>query len=266
MVEEPSAAEAVAWLHGLRGKYERYHGVRFTDGAITTGRPCTTEAVGCLAACCCACPCAGRCRQPPAPPVTACRRRRALRAAAAAVEAAQRYIIDRRLPDSAIDVIDEAAARARLAASTLLSPSAAAAALAQQQPAGVAGAAQAAAGSQGQCDAERLQDWLAAQPSAPPSAAAAASAPAGGLAAAMSGAAAAAAQRYGPGSAGLGANAGNALSCPHCGTPVQPPENSGTHDLGAVDAPCCVLAEALAPAVLNSPAINPLPAPLSPVQ
>lgn len=37
MVEEPAPEEAVQWLRGLRGRYERYHGVRFTDAALSTG-------------------------------------------------------------------------------------------------------------------------------------------------------------------------------------------------------------------------------------
>ena len=38
MVEEPTPEEAVTWLHGLRGRYERYHGVHFTDAALITGK------------------------------------------------------------------------------------------------------------------------------------------------------------------------------------------------------------------------------------
>jgi len=37
-VEEPSPAEAVTWLHGLRGRYERYHGVRYSDAALGAGK------------------------------------------------------------------------------------------------------------------------------------------------------------------------------------------------------------------------------------
>lgn len=38
MVEEPSPEEALTWLQGLRGRYERYHGVQFTDAALSTGK------------------------------------------------------------------------------------------------------------------------------------------------------------------------------------------------------------------------------------
>jgi hypothetical protein len=37
MVEEPTPEEAELWLQGLRGQYEKYHGVRFTDAALGTG-------------------------------------------------------------------------------------------------------------------------------------------------------------------------------------------------------------------------------------
>ena len=44
MVEEPTPEEAVTWLHGLRGRYERFHGVHFTDAALITGE--AEEGVG----------------------------------------------------------------------------------------------------------------------------------------------------------------------------------------------------------------------------
>jgi ATP-dependent Clp protease ATP-binding subunit ClpB len=47
MVEEPTPEEALRWLQGLRRRYERHHGVRFTDAALDAGeaRPHTA---GCL--------------------------------------------------------------------------------------------------------------------------------------------------------------------------------------------------------------------------
>lgn len=47
MVEEPTREEALRWLQGLRRRYERHHGVRFTDAALDAGeaRPHTA---GCL--------------------------------------------------------------------------------------------------------------------------------------------------------------------------------------------------------------------------
>jgi ATP-dependent Clp protease ATP-binding subunit ClpA len=66
-VEEPPLEEAVAILEGLRDRYERFHGVRFTDQALRT-----------------------------------------------AAELAQRHLHERRLPDSAIDLLDEAGAEARM--------------------------------------------------------------------------------------------------------------------------------------------------------
>ena len=66
-VDEPSVADAVTILAGLRGRYEEHHGVHYTDEAIT-----------------------------------------------AAVELSARYLPDRRLPDKAIDLIDQAGARLRL--------------------------------------------------------------------------------------------------------------------------------------------------------
>ncbi|PJB95469.1 MAG: ATP-dependent Clp protease ATP-binding subunit ClpA [Nitrospirae bacterium CG_4_9_14_0_8_um_filter_70_14] len=66
-VGEPSAAEAVKILEGLRGAYEAHHGVRYTAPALR-----------------------------------------------AAVELSARYLQERRLPDKAIDVIDEAGAAVAL--------------------------------------------------------------------------------------------------------------------------------------------------------
>jgi len=66
-VDEPSVADAITILSGLRGRYEEHHGVHYTDEAIT-----------------------------------------------AAVELSARYLPDRRLPDKAIDLIDQAGARLRL--------------------------------------------------------------------------------------------------------------------------------------------------------
>ncbi|SDP36329.1 ATP-dependent Clp protease ATP-binding subunit ClpC [Klenkia soli] len=65
-VAEPSTADAVAILHGLRERYEDHHHVRFTDEALV-----------------------------------------------AAVELSDRYLGDRRLPDKAIDLVDQAGARRR---------------------------------------------------------------------------------------------------------------------------------------------------------
>lgn len=66
-VEEPSHDEAVAILHGLKSRFEQYHGVEYTNEALER-----------------------------------------------AVELSGRYIVDRRLPDKAIDVIDEAGAYAHV--------------------------------------------------------------------------------------------------------------------------------------------------------
>src|SRR5262252_9062770 len=66
-VEEPSIDETIKVLKGLRGRYEEFHGVSYTD--------------------------------------------KSLRAAA---ELSSRYLNDRRLPDKAIDLIDEAGAAAKL--------------------------------------------------------------------------------------------------------------------------------------------------------
>ena len=66
-VEEPTPIECLAWLQGLRPKYEEHHFVRYTDEALST-----------------------------------------------AVTAAQRFVSERKLPDSAIDLLDEAASRVQL--------------------------------------------------------------------------------------------------------------------------------------------------------
>eukprot|EP00204_Picochlorum_oklahomense_P001234 CAMPEP_0118801138 /NCGR_PEP_ID=MMETSP1161-20130426/2798_1 /TAXON_ID=249345 /ORGANISM="Picochlorum oklahomensis, Strain CCMP2329" /LENGTH=803 /DNA_ID=CAMNT_0006729039 /DNA_START=57 /DNA_END=2468 /DNA_ORIENTATION=+ len=66
-VEEPTPIECLAWLQGLRPKYEEHHFVRYTDEALST-----------------------------------------------AVTAAQRFVSNRKLPDSAIDLLDEAASRVQL--------------------------------------------------------------------------------------------------------------------------------------------------------
>ena len=70
-VAEPSVADTIKILAGLKPRYEQHHGVKFTQAALRT-----------------------------------------------AVEMSARYINDRKLPDKAIDVIDEAAA-----AQNLLPPS-----------------------------------------------------------------------------------------------------------------------------------------------
>lgn len=66
-VTEPSQADAIRILRGLKERYEEHHNIRFTDPAIRS-----------------------------------------------AVELSVRYIHDRKLPDKAIDVIDEAGAACRL--------------------------------------------------------------------------------------------------------------------------------------------------------
>ena len=66
-IDEPSLAESVKILQGLRSRYEAHHGVRFTDEALE-----------------------------------------------AAAKLAARHLRDYKLPDSAIDVLDEAGARMRL--------------------------------------------------------------------------------------------------------------------------------------------------------
>ncbi|MEU3614484.1 ATP-dependent Clp protease ATP-binding subunit [Streptomyces sp. NPDC006872] len=69
LVPEPSVADALEILRGLRDRYEAHHQVRYTDEALV-----------------------------------------------AAVELSDRYLTDRRLPDKAIDLIDQAGARVRLGA------------------------------------------------------------------------------------------------------------------------------------------------------
>ncbi|MEV0695189.1 ATP-dependent Clp protease ATP-binding subunit [Streptomyces sp. NPDC050388] len=71
MVPEPTPADTVAILRGLRDRYEAHHQVRYTDEALV-----------------------------------------------AAVELSDRYLSERRLPDKAIDLIDQAGARIRLQART----------------------------------------------------------------------------------------------------------------------------------------------------
>ncbi|MFI9565669.1 ATP-dependent Clp protease ATP-binding subunit [Streptomyces rishiriensis] len=71
LVPEPSVADALEILRGLRDRYEAHHQVRYTDGALD-----------------------------------------------AAVQLSDRYLTDRRLPDKAIDLIDQAGARVRLGART----------------------------------------------------------------------------------------------------------------------------------------------------
>ena len=66
-VTEPSVAESTRILQGLRSRYEEFHGVRYTQGALRS-----------------------------------------------AAELAGRYLTDRRLPDKAIDLMDEAAVAVRL--------------------------------------------------------------------------------------------------------------------------------------------------------
>ncbi|MEU9339242.1 ATP-dependent Clp protease ATP-binding subunit [Streptomyces sp. NPDC048290] len=71
LVPEPTAADALEILRGLRDRYEAHHQVRYTDEALD-----------------------------------------------AAVELSDRYVTDRRLPDKAIDLIDQAGARVRLRSRT----------------------------------------------------------------------------------------------------------------------------------------------------
>ncbi|MFD3628175.1 ATP-dependent Clp protease ATP-binding subunit [Streptomyces sp. NPDC058698] len=71
MVPEPTPADAIEILRGLRDRYEAHHQVRYTDEALVS-----------------------------------------------AVELSDRYLSDRRLPDKAIDLIDQAGARVRLRART----------------------------------------------------------------------------------------------------------------------------------------------------
>ncbi len=74
-VPEPTLTDAVTILRGLKERYEIYHGVRITEGAIH-----------------------------------------------AAVRLSSRYIPDRRLPDKAIDLIDEAASLIRMQIGSLPLP------------------------------------------------------------------------------------------------------------------------------------------------
>ena len=67
-VPEPSTADAIGILEGLRSRYEAFHGVRFADEGLR-----------------------------------------------AAVELSARYLHDRKLPDKAIDLLDEAGAAVKLA-------------------------------------------------------------------------------------------------------------------------------------------------------
>ncbi|MET8825247.1 ATP-dependent Clp protease ATP-binding subunit [Streptomyces sp. NPDC004610] len=71
LVPEPTPADALEILRGLRDRYEAHHQVRYTDEALD-----------------------------------------------AAVELSDRYLTDRRLPDKAIDLIDQAGARVRLRSRT----------------------------------------------------------------------------------------------------------------------------------------------------
>ncbi|MFD5567821.1 ATP-dependent Clp protease ATP-binding subunit [Streptomyces cadmiisoli] len=71
LVPEPTTADAMEILRGLRDRYEAHHQVRYTDEALM-----------------------------------------------AAVDLSDRYLTDRRLPDKAIDLIDQAGARVRLRART----------------------------------------------------------------------------------------------------------------------------------------------------
>jgi len=68
-IVEPTTADAIAILHGLKKRYEEFHRVTYTDEAIEQ-----------------------------------------------AVHLSAQYITERRLPDKAIDIIDEAGARARIIA------------------------------------------------------------------------------------------------------------------------------------------------------
>ena len=70
-VDEPSAADSVEILKGLRTRYEEYHGVRYSDAALE-----------------------------------------------AAVKLAGRHLREYKLPDSAVDLVDEAGAATRLEASS----------------------------------------------------------------------------------------------------------------------------------------------------
>ena len=67
LVTEPTVADTISILRGIKTKYEVHHGVKITDGALI-----------------------------------------------AAATLSQRYLSERRLPDKAIDLVDEAASRLRL--------------------------------------------------------------------------------------------------------------------------------------------------------
>ena len=67
VVDEPDVEDSISILRGIKDRYEVYHGVRITDGAII-----------------------------------------------AAAQLSDRYIMDRHLPDKAIDLVDEAMARLRI--------------------------------------------------------------------------------------------------------------------------------------------------------
>ncbi|MGW5354883.1 ATP-dependent Clp protease ATP-binding subunit [Streptomyces sp. NPDC004031] len=71
LIPEPSVADTLEILRGLRDRYEAHHQVRYTDEALD-----------------------------------------------AAVELSDRYLTDRRLPDKAIDLVDQAGARVRLRSRT----------------------------------------------------------------------------------------------------------------------------------------------------
>jgi len=87
-VSELSVADTIKVLQGLRKRYEEFHGVRYTPGALRV-----------------------------------------------AAELSDRHLADRKLPDKAIDLIDEAGAILKLRAGGGLAPKAAAAAEAEPAPA-----------------------------------------------------------------------------------------------------------------------------------
>ncbi len=87
-VSELSVADTIKVLQGLRKRYEEFHGVRYTPGALRV-----------------------------------------------AAELSDRHLADRKLPDKAIDLIDEAGAILKLRAGGALAPKAAAAAEAEPAPA-----------------------------------------------------------------------------------------------------------------------------------
>jgi ATP-dependent Clp protease ATP-binding subunit ClpA len=76
-VNEPSVEDTVKILQGLRGQYEEFHGVRYSDDALQ-----------------------------------------------AAAKLGAKYLNDRRLPDKAIDLVDETGAAKKLAAATTTAPTA----------------------------------------------------------------------------------------------------------------------------------------------